>query len=254
MPFAADWTRSTRHAMDDTLLADYIDTFYGYGNYAGRWWLVGMEEGGGNSPDEVQRRLRLWEERGRRELEDVNIFDGSALGKWFQPGAPLQSTWRGLIRLLLAAQGRATDAEVVRNYQAGELGREGGDTCLLELLPLPSPSIDDWLYGKHSSLPALRTRAVYRETVSPRRVDHLRARITEHRPAAVIFYSRAYRPWWEQIVGASFGPPMEPGLQLAWRSSTLFVLTKHPAGRGIGGAYFEAAGRLLADVVRAKRA
>lgn len=57
--------------MDDAVLADYISTFYGYGNYEGRWWLVGMEEGGGSTLQEIQKRLQLWDSRGRRELEDV---------------------------------------------------------------------------------------------------------------------------------------------------------------------------------------
>jgi hypothetical protein len=48
-----------------------MHNFYGYGDYRGAYWFVGMEEGGSDSFDEVAKRLRLWDERGRRELEDV---------------------------------------------------------------------------------------------------------------------------------------------------------------------------------------
>ena len=85
--------------LSDSLLQTYIDTFFGYGNYAGDWWLIGMEEGGGNTIGEVETRLALWASRTRRELEDVSIFSSSpALAKWFTPRPPLQATWRWLIR------------------------------------------------------------------------------------------------------------------------------------------------------------
>lgn len=34
---------------DDATLLEYIDRFYGYGNYRSQHWLVGMEEGGGDN-------------------------------------------------------------------------------------------------------------------------------------------------------------------------------------------------------------
>jgi hypothetical protein len=43
--------------MNDQLLAEYIRTFCGYGDYSGAWWLVGMEEGGGNTTEEIDTRL-----------------------------------------------------------------------------------------------------------------------------------------------------------------------------------------------------
>jgi len=70
--------------LDDELLAEYITTFYGYGNYRGEWWLVGMEEGGGDSVNDITSRLTRWNGRGRKELEDVDLFVGSpSHEKWF---------------------------------------------------------------------------------------------------------------------------------------------------------------------------
>ncbi len=37
--------------LDDALLEAYMDGFYGYGNLAGPYWFIGMEEGGGDSLD-----------------------------------------------------------------------------------------------------------------------------------------------------------------------------------------------------------
>src|SRR5437762_88177 len=83
---------------DDAQLLQYIDRFYGYGNYSGRHWLVGMEEGGGNSPAEIASRLNTWQKRGKPELDDVLGFhQETGLDRWFRPNPPLQPTWAKLI-------------------------------------------------------------------------------------------------------------------------------------------------------------
>jgi hypothetical protein len=241
-----------RMPLDDDLLADYIDRFYGYGCYQGDWWLVGMEEGSGGTASEVTTRLQLWNGRGRQELADVDMFRSSHpdLAKWFTPRPPLQPTWRGLIRLILSAEGRPTDTETARAYQGTELGRIGGNTCILELLPLPSRSVGHWIYCDHSSLPELRTRQRYVEQIAPKRVEHLRARVHEHRPKAVIFYSRNYQSWWQQIVGAPFEAAVPPGVQLCQTGDTLFAMTVHPTYRGVTTEYFVSSGRAVADRLR----
>lgn len=48
--------------MNDVLLQQYMSKFAGYGNLDGDYWLVGMEEGGGNSIEEIERRINLWKE------------------------------------------------------------------------------------------------------------------------------------------------------------------------------------------------
>ena len=39
---------------DDELLQAYIDTFYGFGKYEGKYWFIGMEEGGGGTFEEIE--------------------------------------------------------------------------------------------------------------------------------------------------------------------------------------------------------
>jgi hypothetical protein len=159
----------------------------------------------------------------------------------------LQATWRGLIRLILGAEGRPTDADTARVYQGTELGRPTSNNCVLELLPLPSRSIGDWIYAEHSALPVLRDRQTYLEELAPKRVSHLKARIREHKPRAVIFYSRNYRPWWEQIAGTTFDAAVPPGLQAIVTSDTVFVMTMHPAYRGVTTDYFVNVGKAIAS-------
>jgi hypothetical protein len=233
-------------SLDDRLLQEYIDRFYGYGNYAGSFWLVGMEEGGGDSLAEVQSRIAAWEHRGKPEVDDVAEFHAlTGLDKWFRRDPPLQRTWAKLIRLLLVAEGQVPEVAAAKAFQGAELGRRGSRTCILELLPLPSPSSSEWLYSSCSSIASLRDRNTYREHVAPMRVQHLRTRIREHQPALVLFYGLVYRNWWEQVSGVSFDRTEIDAFYLATSDTTLFALTRHPTHTGVTNRYFEEAGRLV---------
>jgi hypothetical protein len=47
------------YTFNDPLLQDFMSSFYGYGNFQGAYWFIGMEEGGGDSFEEVSRRLAI---------------------------------------------------------------------------------------------------------------------------------------------------------------------------------------------------
>ena len=55
--------------LDDRLLQAYMEGFYGFGNYAGAYWFVGMEEGGGADAAYVTAKINAWRDHGRHELE-----------------------------------------------------------------------------------------------------------------------------------------------------------------------------------------
>lgn len=65
--------------LDEQLLQEYMNGFYGYGDYAGRYWLVGMEEGGGDDVGEVAAKLAAWQQGGKKELEDITVFRAAAI-------------------------------------------------------------------------------------------------------------------------------------------------------------------------------
>jgi hypothetical protein len=163
---------------DDQLLSKFIQNFYGYGNYSGQFWFIGMEEGGGNSFSEINTRLAVWANRGKNELEDLAEYHKDiGLMHWFKEKPRLQTTWNKLIRILLSSSGQIPTIEQVREYQQTLLGRLIGDTCLLELLPLPSPSIEQWVYAQYSQLPYLRDRETYRKECIKTRIIHLQYQI-----------------------------------------------------------------------------
>jgi hypothetical protein len=234
---------------DDALLDEFAHNFYGYGNYNGRYWFIGMEEGGGDSFAEVSQRLHTWADRGKRELEDVAEYH-AAIGMTYLFGErpTLQRTWAKLIRILLSQDGAVPTTEQVREYQRTALGRPEGDTCLVELLPLPSPSTSHWLYAVHSQLAYLASRELYKQAFLAPRMAHLKRRIDECKPSAVIFYSLVYRNYWREIARGDFSLESD-GIYTSRGESSLFVMTRHPAAKGVTSEYFHHVGRLISTHV-----
>jgi len=82
--------------------------------------------------------------------------------------------------------------ELVRDYQRNRLGRSNGDERLMELLPLPSPSSEQWRYAAHSRLPWLANRKVYTDYQAPRREKRILQEIKKYRPKLVVFYGLGF--------------------------------------------------------------
>lgn len=233
-------------SFDDQLLQTFMHHFYGYGNYQGDYWFIGMEEGGGDTFDEVCKRLTVWDQRGRQELEDVAEYHlEMGIVHPFDETPKLQSTWAKLIRVLLSIEGETPTKEAVRRYQQQQWARRTSNVCLLELLPLPSPSTSHWLYGQHSQLPDLITRDRYRERWSALRIDRLRQRIAAHQPKVVIFYGFGYLPYWAAIVGAPLQPILGGAIYTRRQNNSLYLVLKHPNARSVTSEYFHEAGRYI---------
>ena len=240
--------------LDSSLLSDYIATFNGYGDYRAPYWLVGMEEGGGGSLDALNRRLVSWERQGKGELSDLSPHheDGDAVNERGKQGK-LQSTWSQLIRVVLAIGRQPTDNATVLEYQRTQLGRSGGETCLLELMPLPSPGLSRWLYSQYSSLPGLESRAAYMKHYAPARIERLRARMVEHKPAFVMFYSLGYVQYWRQVASVPLTTTSIGGVTTYFgrNEHTVFAVVPQPAARirGKGSGYYVEVGRVVAGMI-----
>jgi len=225
--------------LDSAILDQYIYGFYGYGNYQANYWFMGMEHGGGRTYEEISLRISAWDERGQCELEDIKEYhEAINITWWFQGPMKVQRTWGQLIRFYLAAEGLEDDLNVIQAYQVNKLGRLDGDTCLLEILPLPSPNIGDWFYSNCSNLDYLTSREDYIKTCIPLRIEHLQKRIKQYKPHVVVFYGFGYFPHWEKIAGSPF--PQNHGDEFLYqkKGDTIFVVLKHPATWGITKDYF----------------
>lgn len=220
--------------LDNNALRGFIDHFFGYGELEAPIWFIGMEEGGGASQDEIEARLATWVARGRPQVDDLAEFhlafgDGSR----FVENAPIQSTWKELIRVMLLLNGKTPTRETMRAYQIAEFGRKGNGVALLELLPLPKPSLKAWPYAAWTcpnSFPELHTVDSYKDQVIPQRIAAIRELIAQHAPKAVVFYGKKYLAHWEAISGAEFVDALAP--HYVDVGNTTFVLLPHPVAFG----------------------
>ena len=158
---------------------------------------------------------------------------------------PLEATWNKIIRILLSSKGPSPLTEEVRAYQRDHLGREGNGTCLLELLPLPSPSTSKWLYADSVSIPSLANRQAYRDWLTPIRIQRLQERIKNYRPPFVIFYGKTYLDHWQAIAGVPFQKEPNLDVRTARSHGTFYMVTNHPVATGVKNEYFHEVGKLL---------
>ena len=240
--------------LDDATLTDYSNRFLGFGHWDATVWFIGVEEAGGRTVEEVQARLRAWDEGGRKPLEDApRFYPASGNPAWHGPNAEIQPTWKQLIRMLLLARGGPATENAILDYQRDQLGAVDGQTCLIELLPLPSPKTAAWNYAQWSALSWLQSRKQYIRTMKARRENELRRRVSEHQPKVVIFYGLelpggvSLLPSWSAVAGGHFDQAFEDKRILLWRKTadSVFFVTRHPAAES--DEYFKEIGRFLRD-------
>ena len=190
--------------------------FRGYGNPNGRFWFVGMEEGGG---DIESLRIRADKFSNLEDLaESHQRFESHDMSN-------LISTWR-IMSAIAGRIGGITDwwdPEYARNYQLNHLGRTNGETYLTEILPLPKRSLNDCPYSDIFDSPQ-----DYFEQVYPTQLDSLRTEYAEADPKQqfVFCYGKKYWQYHREIFNfAAFQPALDGKVQWGRNESTVFVLT-----------------------------
>lgn len=237
--------------LNQAILSDFMNSFLGYGDFDADTWFIGMEEGGGDSLKDIETRIGTWANRGKCVLEDCAEYHHAiGAGHLFTPPVRrAQPTWDWLMRAQMMSEGKPYDAAASKAMQGERWLRRGSRTCGIELLPLPSPSINVWHYDQFSNDPILRDRASYSAAMLPTRKAKIRNVIDEHKPRNVVFYSKRYIAHWQDIVGVGFDHV--DGLAFAKPGDTSFFCTMHPTaqikGAGNKKAYWEGIGARLAD-------
>ena len=137
----------------------------------------------------------------------------------------------------------------MKHYQATKLGRINGETCLIELFPLPSRSQSDWHYPYHTNLPYLKTKPLFRQHFAPIRSQQVRRRIEEYRPKYVTFASRdeLLMAQWEMIAQVPMREFRFEGrtVLIGEDHYTRFMVIPHPVSRGLTSAFFRDVGDSL---------
>lgn len=243
------------------LLHDYAENFFGYGSPKSKLWFIGIEEAGGRCERVVDERLKKWSDGFNRapfvdgykfhqKLSDCN---DKQLDRLFRDPVPPQRTWDRLIRIQLAIEGKPCDVQSLRKT---EWTRSTSKSCLLELLPLPSPSVKTWNYGEwlcqecDSKLAdAFRTRPAYQRHFGKKRAQAIGQLIAKHRPRVVIFYGSRMKRW-SEIAGFPWRDVrMDSALPARFRRSEdrLYAVVRHPAAHGLRNkdAYFQCVGERI---------
>lgn len=240
--------------LNQTILGNYMESFYGYGQWSAPIWLIGIEEAGGRNEPEIERRLAVWISRGHKDLEDAPTFyPASGNPNWHEGFPTMQATWKQLIRMLLLAQGKRDDDRSILDFQRAKLGSTAGHTCLAELLPLPSPDTATWNYDRWTDTPMLSSRRSYFLKMQGPRAEALKARCVAFHPSVVIFYGLQLAdgtnllPLWSRIAGGWFDQAIERKKILLCRRNdhTIFFVTCHPVSES--DAYFREIGCFLRD-------
>ncbi|SDY88399.1 hypothetical protein [Citreimonas salinaria] len=238
--------------VDGCALERFVETFWGYGRFDAPLWFVGMEEACGRH--DFPLRFSAWRRRGERTIDDAAEYHREInAGSLFSQGAPLQKTWDKLIRCQLAAFGKPAGKETARRFQVEKLGRvtpSTDPTCLIELMPLPSPSQKDWWISEYTDLEYLQSRKLYMREILPRRIEALNGLIAQYTPKAVVFYGMGYRRSLEKITGALKKSERMSRLFEAKGDQTRFFLTAHPTFHGMSNDHFIELGDRLRDSLK----
>jgi hypothetical protein len=239
--------------MDEQLLRDYCEGFFGYGDPTGKYWFIGLEEKGDGSLQSIQDRLALWSVKFKRKaIVDCRRFHESLqMHDLFSAPPKPQKTWDRLILVQLAAEGIASEQEDVCEIRLSNWGNESGDNCLLELLPLPCPKTASWPYKKWTTWP---TKPAYKKAIIQHRIDGLRKLVKEYKqPKIVVFYGHRPRKWskiagfaWRKVQKEAFPGNAKLSAQFNEFGGTQFVQIYHPASRKTPSeAYFSWVGEEL---------
>lgn len=228
--------------LDPATIDRFAHGFFGYGNLQAPFWFIGMEEGGLRHLDEFERRVEVWVELGRTPLVDLFEFSRE-LGPtpWFEPNAPLQRTWRALIRAVLIATDANTSMDAQRWYQANRLGRSDGETALLELMPFPSATTREWPYA-NLGIESCATRDNYGRAMSEPRLASIINLVQTHQPRAVVCYGNAN--FWQKRLSLQLS---ETGLSTGTTGETLVIAAPHPTAPGSTNDRWDRIGGLLGE-------
>ena len=190
--------------------------FRGYGNPSGRFWFIGMEEGGG---DFESLQLRADEFANLEDLATSHAkFESHDMSKSI-------STWRIMSAIVGRISGTENwwDTANTTDYQMNRLGRLNDETYLTEILPLPKHSLSDWPYGNFFDSPQ-----TYFEQIFPKQLESLRLEYTEakSKPEFVFCYGKKYWSSHQNIFNSiRFETALNGQIQWGRNDSTVFVST-----------------------------
>lgn len=194
--------------IQEKALKHWIDHFYGYGSWGARTWFIALEEGGGDTPEEVAEKVnyfyRTHSENPHSTLCDIRELYRHVSVNWegpkaslfknmfdfrFSDKAVLHGVWKNLIAFEHGH--RHQDASDLLEYQKNAFASTSiGNEALIRLYPLPSPHNHAWYYSwlDLPQLTFLKRRELYQEHVFHARIQIILDNMNTYKPELVLMY------------------------------------------------------------------
>jgi hypothetical protein len=192
--------------IEEKALKHWIDNFYGYGAWHARFWFVGYEESGGDTPEEVAEKLNYFynlQGPGTPTLCDIRELyrhvtfrvDGPRALKFanfndyrFGSHATLHGAWKNLIAFVYGY--RSEKLADLLTYQKNIFALpSASNEALIRLYPLPAND-HAWYYAwlDLPQFPFLKSRALYQQHVYSSRMHHILKNMSVYKPEVVLMY------------------------------------------------------------------
>ena len=192
--------------INNDLLTDYIQNFYGYGHADAAYWFIGLEEGDLTEGKELEIRLKNWEAESDPHFMDVVESHENLKGSVFyckKGNTPVknQATITRVIKMYMILKGIYNAQQALENkdmfhnmalnIQAGGFARKENkyDTLIIELYPMPCYKTSTWDYGnKFPKVSWLSNKSIYKNHIENTRINDIFNLIQAKNPKAVILY------------------------------------------------------------------
>jgi hypothetical protein len=229
------------------LIEKFSATKIGYGNPNGKYWFIGPEEGGSikGNKDRIETWAVLGENQHFNDMKEFHLSLSKSKGydslsKFFLgEKSKLQSTWNGIMKILLPLNQMENTPQNRRKYQSEKLGSRNGDTIIAELYPFSSKLLND----KDSMTFFGKSKKEYWQDYAPSRENLLCNQMRKYKPKVVCFYSTSFSENWQRIA-RNLNPDFLnfetiDGLPMRYlkRRETLFVIIPHPIARSMNGKH-----------------
>jgi hypothetical protein len=220
--------------------------FVGFGSPTAALWFVGLEQGGGESLAELERRLTTWEHLNKETFADLRDYC-LRLGelRWHGESPPHPADPR---------QARPTRARGRGDFADDRCGSQLPGTSVWPLerrnrhcrtdASAESQCLALDLFSAHRCAWAPYPRGVL-AGISPQAPSAPSGRHPSSSAPRVVFLGLSEAQTWAEIADAPYTQGPE-GVQWTRSGSTRFAILKHPTAFGAKNAYFENIGRELA--------
>lgn len=228
--------------MNNSLLRDYMNNWFGYGGPDSSFWVIGPEPGG--QAEELEKRVRAWYTLGKKFLVDAKSFHSLINeDRWFNPPVTIQPTWKKIIITYLAYHDIPYSDLTIRNVQQRLFGsKKLSGINKLYLSPLASRRMSHWGYD-------FITREQFYETILPDRISLLKTELKHMSGITVLMIGVSVYDYYHQLLDDNRDVEIHKigniETQFQYCNKNKFILSPHPMAHGVPLSYWKSLGDFI---------